>query len=71
MERRVIRLKEEKRISTMSPKTMNKEDVKTILLEHMVKVGNSDMVIEHLLLKNLFEYCHNDAYRKCMREYPG
>ena len=71
MERRVIRLKEEKRISTMSPKTMNKEDVKTILLEHKEKVGNSDMVIEHLLLKNLLEYCDNDAYRKCMREYPG
>ena len=71
MDRRVISLKEEKRISTMSHKTMNKEDVKTILLDHKERVGNADMMIEHLLLRNLLEFCDNDAYRKCIKEYPG
>ena len=67
----VVRLKQEKRISTMSPKSMNYEDVRVILLDHKERVSNTDMPITHRLLRMLLEYCENDAYRKCLKEYPG
>lgn len=70
MERDLIKLKEEGKVSTLSPKNMTVEDVKEYLLYHKGKVGASDMVHENACLRRLLEYCGNPAYSMAMTQYP-
>ena len=53
MERRIIELKEQKRISTMSPKSMTEGDVREYLLHCKEILAPSDMVHEVNALRNL------------------
>lgn len=70
MERDVIALKEQGKLSTMSPKSMTPEDVFTYLTYHNGKVGATDMVHERACLKGLLEFCGNSAYSLAMTQYP-
>ena len=71
MERRIIELKEQKRISTMSPKSMTEGDVREYLLYCKEILAPSDMVHEVNALRNLLLFAGNNAVDVCMNHNPG
>ncbi len=70
MNRDMIALKEQGKISTLSPKNMTPEDVFVYLTYHNGKVGATDMVHERACLKGLLEHCGNAAYSLAITQYP-
>ena len=71
MERRIIELKEQKRISTMSPKSMTEEDVREYILHCKSFLAQTDMVHEVNALRNLLLFAGNHAVDVCMNHNPG
>ena len=71
MERRIIELKEKNKISTMSPKSMTEEDVRTYILHCREFLAQSDMVHEVNALRNLLLFAGNHAVDVCMNHNPG
>ncbi len=71
MERKVIELKDKGLISTMSPKTMTEEDVRTYIIHCKERQGASDLVHEINALRNLLLYANNHAVDVCMNHNPG
>ena len=71
MERRIIELKEKNKISTMSPKSMTEEDVRTYILHCREILAQSDMVHEVNALRNLLLFAGNHAVDVCMNHNPG
>ena len=63
----MIILKENGRISTLSPKSMTDEDVKQFLLHRKAKkVGASDISHDISALDQLLTFCDNTAVQKCL-----
>lgn len=71
MAKDVIALRESKKISSASPKTMSIEDVRIYLIKHKEKVSAADMSHEITALKKLFAYVENPAVEQCLIKYPG
>ena len=71
MERKMIELKESKRITTMSPKNMTPEDVRTYILYCKDKVSTADLVHEVNALRKLLLYVDNNAVDICLNHNPG
>ncbi len=70
MEQKVIHLKNQKMISTMSPKSMTVEDVRTYILYAMETLSPADMVHEVNALRNLLLFADNSAVDICFNHYP-
>ena len=69
--REMISLKENDKISTLSPKSMTDEDIKQFLLTRKAKrVGGSDISHDISALDQLLTYCDNTAVQRCLRRYP-
>lgn len=71
MEQHLIALKNKGRISTLSPKNMTDEDVRTYLLERREQVSPADLVHEVVALRRLLESVQNPAVTLCLAKYPG
>ncbi len=70
MEQKVIHLKNERLISTMSPKSMTVEDVRVYILHAMETLSPADMVHEVNALRNLLLFTDNSAVDICLNHYP-
>lgn len=64
-------LKEKKKISTASPRTMTAEDVRIYLIERKSMVSPSDLVHDVNALRKLFAYVDNPAVELCLNKNPG
>lgn len=72
MERDMIYLKEEGRISTLSPAKLTEEDVKQFIIFRKGKENsNSDVNHDISALDNLLVYVGNIAVQRCLQKYPG
>jgi Site-specific recombinase XerD len=72
MERELIDLKEQKKISTLSPKNMTAEDVRQYLIYRKgLERSSSDMRHEISAIRNLFAHLENTAAELCMIRNPG
>ena len=72
IDRELIRLKEEGKISTLSPKSMTEDDIKAFLIYRKgKKVGASDLSHDISALDQLLSYSDNTAVQKCLRLNPG
>ena len=72
MERKLIRLREDKKISTVSPKNMTAEDVRIYLMSEKDRVSPSDFRHEINALKKLLAFVGNEeAISVCLARNPG
>lgn len=72
IDREMIRLKEEGKVSTLSPKSMTEDDIKAFLIYRKGKrVGSSDLSHDISALDQLLSYSDNTAVQKCLRLNPG
>ncbi len=72
IERELIRLKEDGKISSLSPKSMTEDDIKAFLIYRKGKrVGGSDISHDISALDQLLSYSDNTAVQKCLRLNPG
>lgn len=71
MERKIIDLREEKKISTMSPKHMTPEDVRVYILYCKELVSTADLVHEVNALRKILLFCDNSALDVCLNHYPN
>ncbi|MDO5862155.1 MAG: site-specific integrase [Thermoplasmata archaeon] len=72
MERDLIQLKEENRISTLSPARMTEGDVKEFIIYRKgKKTGYSDVSHDITALEQLLVYCGNVSVRQCLQNNPG
>lgn len=70
MERVVNQLRDEKRISTSSPKSMKEEDIREFIVERMRTLASSDMVHEINSLRQLLLYAGNSSLDVCLAHNP-
>ena len=71
MERKLIQLKEEKRIKTMSPKSMTEDDVKEYILFCKEQVSAEDLGHEIDALRKVLLFAGNSAVDVCLNHNPG
>lgn len=71
MEQKLITLKSEGKISTLSPKSMTEEDVRTYLLFMKTKVSQNDLVHEANALDKILLFSNNHAVKICFSHNPG
>lgn len=71
MERKIIDLKKEGRISTMSPKSMTSDDIRTYILYCKELVSTADLVHEVNALHKILLYANNNAMDICFNHNPG
>ena len=71
MERKLIQLKEEKRIKTMSPKSMSEDDVKEYILFCKEQVSSEDLNHEIDALRKVLLFAGNSAVDVCLNHNPG
>lgn len=72
MERDIIELKNHKKISTVSPKNMNAEDVRQYFIyRKSLGTSGSDMRHEISAMRNLMAYLENPAAELCLVRNPG
>ena len=72
MERTAIELKEQKRIKTLSPKSMSEEDVKEYILYRKESgVSTEDLGHEVDALRKLLLFAGNNAVDVCLNHNPG
>jgi len=72
MERDLIKLKEEKKISTLSPKNMTVEDVRQLLIfRKNAGTGASDLRHEISAIRGLLAFVENTSAEICMIKNPG
>ncbi len=71
MERCIIELRKQKKISTMSPKNMTPEDVREFLIFRKRTISPADMIHELNALKKLLAFTENPAAEICLARYPG
>ncbi len=71
MEQKLIMLKKEKKISTLSPKSMTEEDVRAYLLYAKTLVSPNDMVHEANALNKILLFANNHVMSTCFNHNPG
>ena len=71
MEKKIIELRESKKISTASPKNMTPEDVRMYVLYCKERVSPSDLIHEINALRKLLLYVDNPAVDICLNRNPG
>lgn len=72
IERDMLRLKEQGRVTTMSPAKMTPEDVKELVMMRKEKgVCASDVNHDISVLKQLCTMCGNTCVQNCLGKYPG
>ncbi len=73
MDKKLVDLRESKRISTTSPKSLTETDVREYIIycEEECKQAQSDMVHEVNALKEICRFCGNDAVDKLLMHEPG
>jgi len=72
IERDMLRMKEQGKISSMSPAKMTPEDIKSYIVERKEKgVGASDISHDISALKQLCTMCGNTCVQNCLTKYTG
>ncbi|MBR6214403.1 MAG: site-specific integrase [Candidatus Methanomethylophilaceae archaeon] len=72
IERDMLRLREEGRVSTMSPAKMSADDIRELILYRKGKnVSASDVNHDIAVMGQLCTMCDNTCVQKCLAKYPG
>ena len=68
----ILALHREKKISTTSPNLMTVDDVRAYLMyRHSLNFSGKEYAHDQSAMKNLFKFTKNIAFEECLMHYPG